>query len=312
MNHEKLIAALRGEDGDLFAKEAADVIEQQFTANDMATARAEGFRDGVASLPVGVPEGWKPVPIKPTIEMVEAGYEEGIGMPDRSAHARVIEQYDAMLAAAPTVKNSLSVAAPSAPAAEPEPVATAVKAEQVDDRAECIADGLSVGMSQEEAEEFADKIAIPSLPTAVVEEVEVVAWTWQGTLDRLKQGNCPEGEAVWPSRSPGTTVALMTVAQHQRILSAVTAERDAMQQDLKNAFNDDLKMAALREQEGEIKQLRAGVEASRLLLEQCNEVIAEDGGVYIELRAFLAGTMPAADVIALLRNAAMTAKEGGE
>lgn len=29
----------------------------EFTANDMASARAEGFRDGVASLPVGVPDG---------------------------------------------------------------------------------------------------------------------------------------------------------------------------------------------------------------------------------------------------------------
>ena len=47
-----------------------------------------------------VPEGYVLVPIKPTIEMVEAGYEEGIGKPDRSGHARVIEQYDAMLAAA--------------------------------------------------------------------------------------------------------------------------------------------------------------------------------------------------------------------
>lgn len=56
-------------------------------------------------------------------------------------------------------------------------------------------------------------------------------------------------------------------------------------------------------------QLRAEVEASRLLLEQCNEVIAEDGGVYIELRAFLAETMPASDVIALLRDAAMAAKD---
>lgn len=48
-----------------------------------------------------VPEGWKLVPTKPTIEMVEAGYEESFGKPDRSEHARVIEQYDAMLAAAP-------------------------------------------------------------------------------------------------------------------------------------------------------------------------------------------------------------------
>lgn len=48
-----------------------------------------------------VPAGWKLVPVKPTIEMVEAGYDESRGMPDRSDYARVIEQYDAMLAAAP-------------------------------------------------------------------------------------------------------------------------------------------------------------------------------------------------------------------
>jgi len=45
-------------------------------------------------------------------------------------------------------------------------------------------------------------------------------------------------------------------------------------------------------------------EASRLLLEECNKVIAEDGGVYIELRAFLEGKMPASEVIALLKGAA--------
>ena len=48
-----------------------------------------------------MPENWKPVPVKPTIEMVEAGYEASLGMPDRSGHARAIEMFDAMLAAAP-------------------------------------------------------------------------------------------------------------------------------------------------------------------------------------------------------------------
>lgn len=42
------------------------------------------------------------------------------------------------------------------------------------------------------------------------------------------------------------------------------------------------------------------LQAAKLLLEQCNEVIEEDGGVYIELRCFLSGEMPASDVIALL------------
>ena len=44
--------------------------------------------------------------------------------------------------------------------------------------------------------------------------------------------------------------------------------------------------------------------ASRLLLEECNKVIAEDGGVHIELRAFLSGKIPASDVIALLKGGA--------
>lgn len=47
-------------------------------------------------------------------------------------------------------------------------------------------------------------------------------------------------------------------------------------------------------------ELRVQVEAMRLLLQQCDNDITEDGGVYIELRAFLFGTLPAEDVIALL------------
>lgn len=57
----------------------------------------------------GVPEGYALVPLKPTIEMVEAGYEASLGQPDRSAHARVIEQYDAMLAEAPTPPASVQL-----------------------------------------------------------------------------------------------------------------------------------------------------------------------------------------------------------
>lgn len=49
----------------------------------------------------GAPDGYVLVPIKPTIEMVEAGYEASLGMPDRSGHARAIEMFEAMLAAAP-------------------------------------------------------------------------------------------------------------------------------------------------------------------------------------------------------------------
>lgn len=49
-----------------------------------------------------VREGWKLVPVKPSIDMVEAGYEASLGCPDRGSYARVIEQYDAMLAATPS------------------------------------------------------------------------------------------------------------------------------------------------------------------------------------------------------------------
>lgn len=55
----------------------------------------------LAQQPIAVPEGWKLVPVKPDIEMVEAGYETSLGQPDRSGHARAIEMYEAMLNAAP-------------------------------------------------------------------------------------------------------------------------------------------------------------------------------------------------------------------
>ncbi len=54
------------------------------------------------------------------------------------------------------------------------------------------------------------------------------------------------------------------------------------------------------EQELLIKELQMKVEASRLLLKECNDVINEYGGAYIELRAYLKGDMPDIDVISLL------------
>lgn len=46
--------------------------------------------------------------------------------------------------------------------------------------------------------------------------------------------------------------------------------------------------------------LRKEVQAAKLLLSECDKVLEEDGGVYIELRAFLSGKMDADEVIALL------------
>lgn len=62
----------------------------------------EAWQAALAQQPApAVPKGWKLLPIKPEIEMVEAGYEASLGQPDRSGHARAIEVYDAMLAASP-------------------------------------------------------------------------------------------------------------------------------------------------------------------------------------------------------------------
>lgn len=49
-----------------------------------------------------------------------------------------------------------------------------------------------------------------------------------------------------------------------------------------------------------VEILRKEVQAAKLLLSECDKVLEEDGGVYIELRAFLSGKMSADDVIALL------------
>lgn len=62
----------------------------------------------------------------------------------------------------------------------------------------------------------------------------------------------------------------------------------------------DVITARITKAEAERDAALAELQAAKLLLEQCNEVIAEDGGVYIELRCFLSGEMPASEVIALL------------
>lgn len=90
---------------------------------------------------------------------------------------------------------------------------------------------------------------------------------------------------------------------HQTLVQTaanVNAERDT------NAMLTDALMKAEAERDAALAELEAcrkdavDLQAAKLLLEQCNEVIAEDGGVYIELRCFLSGEMPAADIIALL------------
>ncbi|TRO24874.1 hypothetical protein EQ826_15560 [Ectopseudomonas mendocina] len=166
-----------------------------------------------ASLPVSVPDGWKLVPIKPDIEMVEAGYEAVLGQPDRGGHARVIEQYDAMLAAAPTVK-----------------------AEQVDVCDTCHGQGeVYSGHDQhfhyfdfQPPEPIMDVCPecggeeAPSLPAAgsAVEGVEVRGLQWLDTGHYRK--NPPQF-----GYNPHDWNPLMTVAQHERIVAALSAQQSA-------------------------------------------------------------------------------------
>lgn len=78
-------------------------------------------------------------------------------------------------------------------------------------------------------------------------------------------------------------------------------ERDAALAALGRAYENYNQVSFASTERGKlIEDLRSELQAAKLLLEQCNEVIAEDGGVYIELRCFLSGEMPAADIIALL------------
>lgn len=97
---------------------------------------------------------------------------------------------------------------------------------------------------------------------AEADGVEVVGFLYKNNGQALTAADMDADTFALMARSDfdGDVEKLVRQTDHIAALSAVTAERDAMQQDLKNAFSDDLKMAALREQEGEIKQLRAEVE----------------------------------------------------
>lgn len=112
-----------------------------------------------------------------------------------------------------------------------------------------------------------DLLAAQPEPQGV--ELEVVAWRIEHPT---KQWKVYEQRQEWAYHEYGgikyTVQELMTVAQHQHLLSTERAEAERkmaekhaeiarLRQDLRNAFNDDLKMATMRNQELEIKQLRA-------------------------------------------------------
>lgn len=250
-----------------------------------------------ASLPVGVPDGWKLVPVDPTPEMIQAALDKPCFDPlgDLLPWTHITRtSYAAMLAAAPTVKPSfaddprkpheLSAAGcrcvrfgegnPHWPC--PIHAAPTVKAEQVqampqewwqiihdtlrDYRMSTLgdgegggyplidamtADGQSVAGGIEECTYLADAIwnalptQAPSLPAAgsdelpeptyesiyraalsAAEEVEVVAWRYRHSKQEKWQAGV-ERKSLWEAEP------LMTVAQHNRIVAALSAQQPA-------------------------------------------------------------------------------------
>lgn len=133
-----------------------------------------------ASLPVGVPDGYRLIrtehfdAIKAQLNPKQVNAYRGRNIYDED---KVYANWSACASALDEIKDVFQQVDWDAENDLPELLAApTVKAEQVDDRAECIADGLSVGMSQEEAEEFADKIAAPSLPAAGLAVPALDSW----------------------------------------------------------------------------------------------------------------------------------------
>lgn len=184
----------------------------------------------MVSLPVGVPDGYALVPVEPTPEMLAATTTSKHAALRAEVMRMMREDYRAMLAAAPTVK-----------------------AEQVRYSVEDLQqEGLNAGLqyvresddhyvtgTTEQALEFIRNMigvdirltdADPSLPAAGsdVEEVEVVAHfqiptggSYAGErFPRL--GPVPETPAANRTYEP-----LMTVAQHNRIVAALSAQQSA-------------------------------------------------------------------------------------
>lgn len=196
-------------------------MKEEYTAIDMATAAAEGFRDGQrAAQSAGVPDGyrWHLVPKEDTDAFNAAcsaandAYLGGVG-----PCGVFIAGYRAMLAAAPTVK------------------AEQVKCDTCHGQGEiCVGQQTFGYMSMQPPEPIMEVCPecggeeAPSLPAAgsAVEEVEVVGYRWKSSIH-----TAPDLTPYAPASTfaPGYDYVdpLMTVAQHQRIVAALSAQQSA-------------------------------------------------------------------------------------
>lgn len=188
-------------------------MKEEYTAIDMATAAADGFRAGQrAAQSAGVPD----VSVMARVLSDRSADACNIDRTDNWAMygQEYIEDVQAMLASAPTVK-----------------------AEQVQ-CLYCQGHGEVTRTSGQTAESYAEHNEecpecngtglAPSLPAAgsAVEEVEVVGYRWKSSIH-----TAPDLTPYAPASTfaPGYDYVdpLMTVAQHQRIVAALSAQQSA-------------------------------------------------------------------------------------
>lgn len=174
----------------------------QFVYDDLATQRCWSAWQARASLPVGVPDGWALVPVEPTRTMLHRAYDNNL-MPwisrQSTGHDCAAGIWESMLAAAPTVK-----------------------AEQV----QC-ADPCGLAPHAQAFNAAPAEALIPSLPAAglAVEEVEVVGTRYVAISESGRKISLVR---LSRKRRPGWQEDdLMTVAQHKRIVAALSAQQSA-------------------------------------------------------------------------------------
>lgn len=222
-------------------------MKEEYTAHDMATAAADGFRAGQrAAQSAGVPDGER---LAELLESVRLGDDEA------KPHGSGATYWNnAVLACQVAIRDALA-AAPT------------VKAEQV----QCNCPGGSKPDPSSHAPNCPVRNGEPSpaLPVAGVEEVEVVAW--QDAENPLYTTAERRVMHEWAGNQY-PIVELMTVAQHNRIVAALFAQQSAhvsvpreLLEDLRDCANECYNHARFRGTSGLDNYERLTKEADALL-----------------------------------------------
>ena len=177
-----------------------------------------------ASLPVGVPDGYALVPVEPTPEMLASMIKSAHGYDADIVPTYMHLAYSGALAATPTAK------------AEQSDEAKRIDKQCRDDVAAAL--GFVRGGNHAwsyllaQIKECVRVAEAPSLPAAgsAVEEVVVVAWVTpekDRAITALTEAAAREDGGAMLSSVRPYSVPCMTVAQHERIVAALSAQQSA-------------------------------------------------------------------------------------